>query len=136
MLFAVKYKQGGDFLYYIYMLTCKDGTLYTGIAADFEKRMREHFIPLANCAKYTRSHRPEKISGLWYAPDRATASRIEYAVKQLKKSDKLALAAHPENIAEYLPTFVDLCRPCAIPDISSIIFAKQSGFSCNFIIDG
>ena len=41
-------------MYYIYMLRCRDGSFYTGIAADIEKRLRQHASGGAACAKYTR----------------------------------------------------------------------------------
>ena len=43
-------------MYYVYMLSCGDGSLYTGIAADVEKRLRQHQSGAG--AKYTRSHLP------------------------------------------------------------------------------
>ena len=42
-------------MYYIYMLRCRDGSFYTGIAADIEKRLRQHASGGAACAKYTLS---------------------------------------------------------------------------------
>ena len=50
-------------MYYIYMLRCRDGSFYTGIAADIEKRLRQHASGGAACAKYTRAHPPEALAG-------------------------------------------------------------------------
>jgi len=80
-------------MYYVYILRCAGNTLYTGIAADIERRMREHFGQTEKCAKYTRSHRAESLEALWTAPDRSLASKLEYRIKQLTKAQKLRLIA-------------------------------------------
>jgi len=41
-------------MYYIYIIKCEGGELYTGITADIARRMREHFSQSDKCAKYTR----------------------------------------------------------------------------------
>ena len=43
-------------MYYIYMLRCKDDSIYTGITTDLDRRMKEHFGAGEKSAKYTRSH--------------------------------------------------------------------------------
>ena len=70
-------------MYYIYMLRCRDGSFYTGIAADIEKRLRQHASGGAACAKYTRAHPPEALAALWQAEDHAAAARLEALIKQL-----------------------------------------------------
>ena len=69
-------------MYYIYMLRCRDGSFYTGIAADIEKRLRQHASGGAACAKYTRAHPPEALAALWQAEDHAAAARLEALIKQ------------------------------------------------------
>ena len=86
-------------MYYIYMLRCRDGSLYTGIAADIEKRLRQHASGGAACAKYTRAHPPEALAALWQAEDHA--ARLEALIKQLPREKKLALVrreATPESL--------------------------------------
>ena len=81
-------------MYYIYMLRCRDGSFYTGIAADIEKRLRQHASGGAACAKYTRAHPPEALAALWQAEDHAAAARLE-------REKKLALVrreADPESL--------------------------------------
>ena len=51
-------------MYYIYIVRCRGGSLYTGIAADIEKRMRQHLARGAACAKYTRAHPVEALEAL------------------------------------------------------------------------
>jgi len=62
-------------MYYIYMLRCRDGSFYTGIAADIEKRLRQHASGGAACAKYTRAHPPEALAHLTEAFYRVDKSR-------------------------------------------------------------
>ena len=72
-------------MYYVYMLSCGDGSLYTGIAADVEKRLRQPQ------AKYTRSHLPVTLVYQECLPDKSAALRREYAIKQLPRAKKLLL---------------------------------------------
>jgi putative endonuclease len=77
-------------MYYLYLLMCADGTLYTGIALDVEKRIEEHNTsPLG--ARYTRSRRPVKLIYSKEVGDQAEATREEYRIKQLSRTAKLAL---------------------------------------------
>ncbi|MBO5248045.1 MAG: GIY-YIG nuclease family protein [Clostridia bacterium] len=80
-------------MYYTYLLRCTDGSLYTGIASDWKRRMKQHFTQDPKCAKYTRSHRPQMLCAVWESTDRATASRLEYHLKRRSKSQKELLAA-------------------------------------------
>ena len=76
--------------YYVYILTCKDGTLYTGITTDLEKRLEEHNHSEKG-AKYTRPRRPVVLSYSESAPNRSEASKREYAIKKLSRTQKLEL---------------------------------------------
>ena len=78
-------------MWYLYILRCGDGSLYTGIAPDVEKRLALHRA--GKGAKYTRGRGPLTLVHTEEFPDRAEASRREYAIKQLKKQDKEALIA-------------------------------------------
>lgn len=80
-------------MYYVYMLRCAGGELYTGIAADIEKRLRQHAARGAACAKYTRSHPPRALAALWQADDHAAAARLEALLKRLRPEQKRALVA-------------------------------------------
>lgn len=74
------------------MLECADGTLYTGVASDLSRRLRQHNGEISGGPKYTRSRRPVRL--LWFEPadDRAAAQRREAAIKQLTRAAKLTLA--------------------------------------------
>ena len=75
----------------VYMLRCADGTLYTGIAKDAAARLKSHNA--GRGAKYTKTRRP--VSLIWSEPAacRSSASKREYAIKQLRRSEKMALIA-------------------------------------------
>ena len=76
--------------YHVYIITCADGSLYTGITTDVERRLHEH-----NCttrgAKYTRSRRPVKLAASWSVADRSAALREEARIKRLTRKQKLEL---------------------------------------------
>ena len=76
--------------YYLYILKTVDNTLYCGIARDVLARFEEHKAGIG--AKYTRSHKPEKIVYVDIFEDRASASREEYRIKKtLSREEKLEL---------------------------------------------
>ncbi len=77
-------------MYYLYIVTCADRTLYTGITTDVKKRIDEHNQG-KDGAKYTRSRLPVFLSYLKEVGDRAEALREEYKMKQLSREQKLAL---------------------------------------------
>ena len=89
-------------MYYVYMLRCRGGVYYTGLAADVEKRYRQHL--LGKGAKFTRAYPPEAIAAVWRCGDKSTAARVEYAIKKhLTHQQKQQLAAAPETLAALLP---------------------------------
>jgi putative endonuclease len=73
----------------VYMLRCRDGTLYTGIAVDLVKRLDAHRRGVA--AKYTRSRRPVTLAYEEPQPDRGSAQKREAALRRLGRAGKLAL---------------------------------------------
>ena len=75
--------------WYVYLLECRDGSIYTGIATDVERRFAEHAA--GRGARYTRSRPPLRLLARFEYPDRSTASRAEYAIKQLSPARKRAL---------------------------------------------
>lgn len=77
--------------WYLYVLECEGGRLYTGIAVDVEKRFALHVA--GKGARYTRSRKPLRIMAVQEFPDRSAALRAEYALKQLTPAGKLAFCA-------------------------------------------
>jgi putative endonuclease len=76
-------------MWYIYILECSDGTLYTGITTDVNRRLLEHNS--GKGAKYTRTRRPVVLKALFEANNRSEASKEEYRIKQLSRAEKLKL---------------------------------------------
>ena len=73
----------------VYMLECGDGSLYTGITDDFDKRFKAH--QEGRGAKYTRGRGPLTLRYLEHCEDHSTALKREYALKQLKRPEKMTL---------------------------------------------
>jgi putative endonuclease len=76
-------------MWYVYILECSDGTLYTGITTDLDKRLKTH--NKGKGAKYTRVRLPVVLRASFEAADRSSASKEEYRIKQLPKKEKLKL---------------------------------------------
>ncbi|MEM5780822.1 MAG: GIY-YIG nuclease family protein [Lawsonibacter sp.] len=72
--------------WYVYMLLCGDGTLYTGITRDVERRLELHRA--GKGAKYTRGRSPLKLAYLEEQPDKPAALRREYQIKGLTRLEK------------------------------------------------
>lgn len=79
--------------WFVYLIECVDGSVYTGIAVNVARRYAEH--QAGKGARYTRSRPPVRLLGVRDYPDRSTASRAEAAIKRLSPSAKRALAADP-----------------------------------------
>ena len=77
----------------VYIMQCADGSLYTGITTDPQRRLREHNSGAPVGARYTHSRRPVTLAYIESVPDRASAARREWAIKQLDASGKRALCA-------------------------------------------
>lgn len=75
----------------VYILRCKDGTLYTGITDDLERRLEAHRA--GKGAKYTRGRSPLTLVYREDCADHSAALKREYAVKQLSRAEKLRLCA-------------------------------------------
>ena len=72
--------------WFLYLIECEDGSLYTGITVDVEARYAAHAG--GKGARYTRSHPPRRLLVSVEYPDRSTALKAEYAVKQLSAKEK------------------------------------------------
>lgn len=76
-------------LWYVYILLCGDGTLYTGITDNVECRLKKHRAGVG--AKYTRGRGPIRLVYQETAESRSQALRRECAIKRLPRSEKLKL---------------------------------------------
>ncbi len=66
--------------WFVYLIECRDGNIYTGIAVDVAARYAAHLK--GKGARYTRSHPPKRLLAAIDYPDRSSALSAEYAVKQ------------------------------------------------------
>lgn len=76
--------------WFLYLIECTDGSIYTGITTDVAARFAAH--QSGKGARYTRSHPPMRLLGSIALPDRSTASKEEARVKRLSAAEKRALA--------------------------------------------
>ena len=77
----------------VYIIRCGDGTLYTGVAIDVERRLEEHQSQGSKGAKYTRGRGPLKLVYQSEIGTRSEACAEEYRIKQLSRSEKKAFVA-------------------------------------------
>lgn len=77
-------------MYHLYILKCKDKTLYTGITVDVKRRVKEHNSSELG-AKYTLGRRPVKLAYSKKFRTRSTASREEARIKKLSRKEKLKI---------------------------------------------
>jgi putative endonuclease len=76
-------------MYFVYIIECKDGSLYTGITTDVLRRFREHQKGVG--AHYTRAKGVKKIVYKESCSDRSSASKREAQIKRLSREGKLLL---------------------------------------------
>ena len=89
--------------WHVYIVRCSDGSLYTGIATDVERRVKEHNTRNLLAASYTRSRRPVVLVYQEPASTRSIASKREYQLKQMTRGEKDALVLkQPHGTAKSL----------------------------------
>ncbi len=76
---------------YVYLLRCRDGSLYCGWTTDVDRRLAAHRAGRAS--RYTASRRPVALALALPMADRSAARREEARVKRLTRAEKLALIA-------------------------------------------
>jgi len=79
--------------WYLYIIENKTGQLYTGITNNPKRRIRQHRGELVGGAKALRGKGPLSYKAIFQVDDKSTAARLEYEVKQLPKTKKLAVIA-------------------------------------------
>lgn len=77
--------------WFVYLIECADGSLYTGITINLEARFQAHLR--GKGARYTRSHPPLRILGAQACQDRSAALKAEFRIKQLTSTQKRVHAA-------------------------------------------
>lgn len=76
--------------WWVYIVECSDGSLYTGITTDLERRILEHNDSKKG-AKYTRNRRPVQLVFSETLTNRSEASKREYSIKKLSRANKIKL---------------------------------------------
>jgi putative endonuclease len=75
--------------WFVYLLECQNGKIYTGITTDVQRRFHEHLKGTG--AKFTRANPPVQILAFKHCMSRSEASSMEYHVKRLTPSQKREL---------------------------------------------
>ena len=82
--------------YFIYILECCDGSLYTGVTNDIKNRMEMH--QSGKGAKYVRAHMPFKLIYKEEFKTKSEALKREIEIKKLKRASKLELVSGPHML--------------------------------------
>lgn len=77
--------------WFVYLLECCDGSIYTGIATDVDRRYALHVA--GKGARYTRARPPQRLLARFEFADRSSASKAEYAIKRLTAAQKWTICA-------------------------------------------
>ncbi len=75
-------------MWYLYLIECNNGAYYAGITNDVDARYAAHAD--GQGAKYTKANPPRRLLGSKAYPDRSSAARAEWQIKQLPREQKLA----------------------------------------------
>jgi len=84
--------------WFVYVVRCRDGSLYTGISTDVERRVAAHNAGTG--ARYTRPRRPVVLVHLELRRSRSTALRREAAIKSLSRAEKMRMLKPPPAQAD------------------------------------
>ena len=79
--------------WHVYLLRCRDGTLYAGVTSDVSRRFAAHSA--GKGARYTRGRGPFVLAWSVEVADRAAALRREHEIKRLARAEKLRLVSAP-----------------------------------------
>lgn len=93
---------------YVYLLSCRDGSLYCGWTTDPEGRLAAHRAGRGSA--YVRTRLPARFAALWRAESRSHARSAEARIKRLPRAQKLALSRGGP-----VPTALGRLEPVAIP---------------------
>ena len=77
-------------IWHVYIVRCSDGTLYTGITNDLEKRIEAHNSG-KDGARYTRSRRPVTLVYSEEVESKSAAAKLEYQIKRMTRVKKMKM---------------------------------------------
>jgi putative endonuclease len=98
--------------WYLYMVRCRDGSLYTGISTDVDRRFQQHLGKDAAGSKYLRGKGPLSLVFRKKVGSQSLASKVEAKVKTLSKAEKEKLTRFPEDIEDLIKR---ACSECDQP---------------------
>jgi putative endonuclease len=84
--------------WHVYIIKCGDGTLYTGISTDVDRRFAEHQKGGPKASRYLKGRGPLQLMLTLHVCDQGTALKLEHRIKRLSKARKEALIQHPETL--------------------------------------
>ncbi|MGD8702682.1 MAG: GIY-YIG nuclease family protein [Desulfosarcina sp.] len=80
-------------VWFVYMLRCGNGALYTGVTMDVHRRVAEHKAAGRRSARFTRSFAPVDLAYSCRVGPKRLAHRIEYRIKRLSREKKLVVVS-------------------------------------------
>lgn len=114
---------------FVYMLRCRDGSIYTGTARDLMKRMRDHFERTPAAAAYTRAKGAHYLLAAFECESLSLALRAEHAIKSLSRAEKEALLADPATpFGERFPA-LDEGEIRRLPECDERLVAVRAAYS-------
>lgn len=108
--------------WYVYLIRCRDGSLYTGIATDVNRRFAEHQARNTVGAKYLRGRGPLTLAFQKKIGDRSLALRVESKIKKLPKVQKEEMIADDYRLS----VIIERLQPAAVPVLPSGHNGKQA----------
>ncbi len=88
--------------WFVYIIRCHNGNLYTGITTDIERRFQEHQGKDNKGAKYLKGKGPLQLVWQHAAKDRSEAGKLEYAIRNLSKVKKEQLINNDQTLLRNL----------------------------------
>lgn len=112
-----KARSSGD-KWFVYIVRCVDGSLYTGITKDVKRRCKQHNAGTAS--RYTRSRRPVKLIYSEVHPDQSSALKREAAIKAMSREGKLTMIGQRKKLSKAVR---QVARLQDIPNIGPAVAA-------------
>ncbi len=96
--------------WYLYMVRCRDGSLYTGISTNVARRFEQHQGEGVKGSKYLRGKKPLSLALQKKVGSKSLASKVEIKVKKLSKADKESLISVPHRIEDIITRACSECN--------------------------
>ena len=119
--------------WFVYMVRCADGSLYTGIARDVARRFQQHNNGTAS--RYTRSRLPVELVYQEAHPDQSSALKREAAIKAMDRREKLKMAQQRKKPAKKVREVARLedipnVGPAVAGDLRRLGITSPAGLPC------